>query len=87
MKSKTIGANLSAVVTEIRSYPGVVFKHVPRLKVGDALLLNADDANADDVAEGADMDGIPLQPNAWSKKVKQYEGTPLLIRSDGGFVG
>lgn len=83
MKSQTIGANLSAAVTEIRSYPHVTFKHVPKLRVGDALLLG----DHEDIEEEAVAGGAPLKPHTWSKRVKQYEGTPLLIRSDGGFIG
>ena len=79
-----MGANLSAVATEIRSYSGVVFKHVPKLRVGDALLLGEAE---EDLGEGEAAQGVPLQPHVWSKKVKQYEGTPLLVRSDGGFIG
>ena len=45
-----MGANLAAVVTEIRSYP-VVFKHVQKLKVGDALMLQ-EDGLAADAADG-----------------------------------
>ncbi len=58
-------------------YP-VVFRHLPSLegKVTKALAL------VDDVVEN---EGVPLKPIAASRVVKRYEGTPLVVKFDGGF--
>lgn len=65
-------------MAEIRSYP-ITLKQVGKLKVTAALRLNEEDST--------DEVGMNIKPHVWRKNVKLYDGKPLLIRSDGGFIG
>jgi hypothetical protein len=68
---------MSAAVNEILSFP-VTFKHVQKLRVAKALELGTCTA-------AEQQENVQIQPNKWSKKVKVYDGVPLVVRTDGGF--